>query len=301
MPDIYVLTRTSDVVPVLLQGSVVKLYNATNTVLLAQDITGVDGLASFIGYSAGSYYIRIKPPSTRYEVQGGATQVITVAAVDIRATITVDELTTPVSSDIRLCRCWGSFSNMDGSASSGVSINFYKTEYPAGTIMADDTAVGLLDSGWRLALNSSGYGEIDLPRGAELYAHIPGYYDPPVQIEIPDAASSNLVDILFPYPASIIFYDGVTPITTLAMATSTTKQLIVVVLLRSGVVADPISYFLTLDEATDTLGIAWDSGTTITLTAGAVGSYTILPQAVANDLFFLPKPIISGSLVVTVT
>jgi hypothetical protein len=139
---------------------------------------------------------------------------------------------------------------------------------------------------------------VDLPRGAELYVMVPDFIDDTKQIFIPDAASANLVDVVFPYPYSVAYTDAGTPTTSIILAPGASKVLDITGLLRSGVAAEPLTSFVQYAAVTGLTLTLTD--TTFTITGGTTGIYSVVPSAVAES-FLLPEPTISGTLAVEVT
>jgi len=283
-------------------GVVIKLYEDDGAfgVYLAEDTTNANGRASFVGYADGDYFIRVRvPASNPFTVPAGLTQNATLAGSDISVTITAASVATPVSSDARFCRCSGYFTDLTGAAAAGLSLYFSRpSEIPAGTI-SSSTTMGIFDQTQQLTLNSDGYGEIDLPRGAELYVMIPDYIDMAQQIFIPDAASANLPDVVFPYPYSVTYLEAGVPTTHVVIAAGASKTLSISGLLRSAVAAEPLTSFI--QYATSATEYTFSLGDTeLTITGVTPGTYTMTPLPVAEN-FLLPAPTISGTLTVEVT
>lgn len=305
MPDLYVHVRTTAVVPVDVVGALVKLYNATNTVLLASDTTNASGLASFVGVAAGSYYIRMKGPASPYEFTSGATQAVTMAAVDTRATVAMEDFAEPTTAAANYCRCWGYFVNLDGTAAAQQSIYIQhnrEEEEPAAllyTVGSTTQSRGFLrHSGLQVTTDDSGYAEVDLPRNASLLATVPAFSNVPIEVEVPDAAGANLVDILFPYPREVKFYQSGIEVNNLLLAVGGTATLDLEVILRSGVVSDQASYFISVSQPVGL--VVGMSDAEVTFTGETVGVYVIAVTALADSKFILPAPTITIDLTVEV-
>jgi len=297
--DIYV-TVVDGVTPV--SGVTIKLYEDDGAfgVYLAEDITNASGIASFVGYADDDYFVRTRvPPSAPFTVPAGLTQSVTVAGSDISVTISTSAVTRPTSSDARFCRCWGYFTDITGSPLRGAQIYFSRpSEIPAGTVDTSGNTLGILGLNKTLRLSQAGYGEIDLPRGAELTALIPDYIDEATQIFVPDSASTNLADILFPYPLSIVYKQNGIAVTTVTFAAGGSATVDVEVTLRSGVLGCPMAYFIEAPSVTDLTIQA--SAETLVFSGSVVGTYPVLPVAVQTN-YLLPTPTISGTLSVEVT
>lgn len=288
-------------------GVTIKLYTDDGAfgTYLAEDTTDANGLVSFVGYADDDYLVRIRvPPGDPFTVPAGLTQAVTLSSSDISVTVTAASVTTPTSSDARFCRCSGYFTDLAGAPAAGKSLYFSRPEsIPAGTI-STARAFGLLGQTYQVTLSAAGYAEIDLPRGAELYVMLPDFVEDAQQIFVPDAASANLVDVVFPYPSSVTFLNAGVPTTSVVIAAGVPLELAYSGLLRSGVAATPISVFVqyaTPAAGTFTYSVS-DLGetATMTLTGVGVGIYTLIPLPVAEN-FLLPEPTISGTLTVEVT
>ena len=306
MPDLYVKVVTTAVSPANVVGATVKLYNSTNTSLIASDTTGANGEASFVGVAAGSYYLRLKGPSTPYEFTSGATQGVTMAAVDTRATVTMDDFTEPTTTEANYCRCWGYFIALDGSAAAQRSIYFQhnrEEEDPAALLYTVGTTTQsrgfLRHSGLEVITDDSGYAEVDLPRNASLLATVPAFHNVPIEVEVPDAAGANLVDILFPFPSEVKFYSSSIEVNNLLMSVGDETTLDMEVILRSGLVSNQSSLFISLTEPTGlSISMGDDSAT---FTADAAGTYVIAVTAQADAQYILPVPTITIDLTVEVS
>lgn len=306
MPDLYVHVRTTAVVPVNIPGATVKLYDAANTALIATDVSGADGLASFIGVAAGAYYIRMQGPSTPYTFTDGATQQVTMAAVDTIARVYMDDFSEPTTTHANYCRCWGYFVYLDGSAAAQQSLYIYhdrEEEEPAAllyTVGSTTQSRGLIKhGGLQVTTDDDGYVEVDLPRNAHLLATVPAFHNIPIEIDIPDAAGANLVDVIFPYPRQVKFYESAIEVNNLLMSVGDTTTLEVETILRSGLVSEQATMFVQLTQPTG-LGVSL-SDTQVTFTADTAGVYIIAVTAVADSQFILPDPTITINLTVEVS
>jgi hypothetical protein len=177
----------------------VKIYNGTGTVFYTQATTDENGVAAFLlesrDYSARFYkaHVGFNQPQLFDVIEGGglAGNVFGVQA---------DVLTLPIATDPRLCRASGYFRDLTGAPKKFLDIHFIAQFSP---ILLEGDAIFTE----RVAIRTDelGYACIDLIRFAMYSAYIEGNENNARCINVPDAASVNLPDLLLPVVESVTF------------------------------------------------------------------------------------------------
>lgn len=303
MPDVTITVEdiTIPATPSPLPGSVVKLLSTTLT-LLAQGTTDSNGELVFVGVDPGDYYIRAKPNMVGYSITDGATKTLSVQAGSTpEVLIQAIGPLAPQSTDPAYCRCWGYFAKINGIPAEGMTINFQRDDTPTIVVDETDRSIGVIGGGsYSLTLDDDGYGEIDLPCNVELSATIPGYQDEPTRFTVPDLRTSNLVDVLFPYPRDIKFYSGGSEITSIVLAQGATTTVDVVATARSGWVMDSLGSYFSLESSDETIAIIALSDTVLSIQALSAGTCTVT-CTVDSGQFIVPVPAVDITLNIGVT
>jgi hypothetical protein len=193
--DVLVATDSGDPV----EGVLVKVYDPTGAVFFTQAITDSDGIASFM-LETIAYTMRF------YKFQVGFTQpqhFTVLAAPEVNVFDVVAELfDLPIATDPRLCRCSGFFRDLDGSPRQWLDMHIMAEFDP---ILLDDVAV--VTEELHLRTDENGYACVDLIRGANYHVNVEalGSQDLRRLCRVPDSASCNLPDLLFPIVERITF------------------------------------------------------------------------------------------------
>jgi hypothetical protein len=120
------------------------------------------------------------------------------------STITGTPVGTAVATDPDLCRVSGYIKNVKGQPLAGQSFVLRYCYVPIG--LGGDTL--LLQERIPVKADKDGYVEFDLIRGAELTLELPNLLsDVFKELKVPDAASVDLMDFLFPYVETVKFAD----------------------------------------------------------------------------------------------
>jgi hypothetical protein len=120
------------------------------------------------------------------------------------STLVGTPVSTAVASDPDLCRISGYLKDLHGNPLPGVGLMFVNTYNPLG--IATNTL--LLQERTTVRSDKNGYVEFDLLRKACVTVNLPNLMtDVTMHLVVPDAASSDLVDFLFPYLVEVQFVD----------------------------------------------------------------------------------------------
>lgn len=296
----------------------VGLHNSSTKALLQTDTSDANGLITFSAVdetlNSGVYEIRVVPsfPST---ITNGKVQNITVLAAPVAplsntfdVELTIESL--PTATNTALCRCSGYFVTAAGQPAPDVTVYLTehclpKLEYQAS---ADYGTKAVIPSRLTVRTDSDGYAVIDLYRNGEYEVHMEGFINISRDIIIPDLASANLPDVLFPAVGTVKWYDVGSEILPTASPTKTVSlaggadTLTYEVFLRSGLETDSGEVtFASSDTDIVTISAA---GGTATLLPLALGSATITATRVTNEDdgdIISPVPAVIGTLSVTVS
>jgi len=294
-------------------GAYVGLHDSVSKAKLQSGYSDATGVVTFpavdTALNGGVYEIRIAPPAPG-SVSNGSVQNITVADggnnnFDVEVSfVGLDTATEPW-----LCRCSGHVTNAHGEAIVGAVVEFSEGCIPQLAILSsgDYDVKGILPIRKQVLADSAGKLTVDLVRGADYRVLVEGFWSVPRTVRVPDAASVNLVDVLFPYAKTLEWYDEgsqllPTAAPTLALAVGASKVLTINVLARSGIVLDYGEVTLSSSDE-EILGISSGTSGSVTLTAVAAGSATVtVKRTVVEDLGItaVTDPGIVGTLSVTI-
>lgn len=186
--DVLVETAESDPV----EGVLVKVYDPTGTVLYTQDVTDDEGMAAFL-LETLEYTLRFYKFHTTFSQPQHFT---VLAEPEVNLFVAQAELfERPIATDPRLCRCSGFFRDVDGSPKQWLDMAIIAEFDP---VLLDDAAV--VTDELHLRTDESGHAQVDLIRGANYYVTLEamGATNMRRLCRVPDAASCNLPDLLFP-------------------------------------------------------------------------------------------------------
>jgi len=208
-------------------GVLVRVFDAAGAVFITQNYTTLVSGRAVADFTLNgddppiSYTIRMSKTGVAFDGnQGNASkspQLITVYSPPALAPngtnyfeVTGQTFTRPVATDPRLCRASGFFKDATGQPLPGMDIEIINQFNPA---IVD--GYGVMGAKIDLRTDEDGYVEVDLYRGAEYHVMLQGLEaaeaDPTGAIVferdvvVPDMASINLLDLLFPIVSSIDF------------------------------------------------------------------------------------------------
>jgi hypothetical protein len=232
-----VVTMTDDVTPVPVEDVTIKVFSAAD-VFLYEDITDLDGVASFVleglPTPGKDYIIRLSKPGL-FSFEGGSSRIISVIdPLGVHDTnifdITVHETTLPESSNPDMCLVSGYLKSPSLVPLKGSKLRFLPQAYlPKARVggypftgdpnILNRDILGMVES--EVIADKNGYIEIQLPRKSimNIVAHsfeMPGINDV-TQVYIPDLPAARLEDILFPFVSRVDY----SPLTASVAAGST--------------------------------------------------------------------------------
>ena len=294
----------------------VGLHDSASKALLQSDTTDVSGVAVFPNVdealNAGVYEIRIVPSAPSAVVLGKVQNITVLASPpadpnDFNVQVTLEGLSTAVNP--RLCRCSGYFVDSTGQPIQNLSVKFTEECVPKLEYQSEATygTKAVIPSLRTVKTDATGKIQLDLYRKAKYQAHMQGLINVSRLVEVPDLASVNLPDLLFPYVGTVEWFNSDVQIVPTAAPTLTislaagAKALTHKVKIRSGVYVDLTEVTLGSND-TAVLEVT-RSGSTVTLTPKVQGTATITITRVTNSEdgdIISPIPDVLGELVVTV-
>jgi len=208
-----------------LVGVLVRVFDSTGTTFIAQNTTALVGSEAIAEFTLDGddppieYTLRLSKTGVAFDGALGDSyktpQLIEVwspAASSPTGTndfdVNGETFTLPVATDSRLCRASGFFKDATGRALESLDITLINDFKPA---VVD--GYGVLGSKVELRTDEDGYVEVDLYRGGEYRAMVQSIQaaeeDPTGaivfdrELVVPDRASVNIVDLLFPVVSEI--------------------------------------------------------------------------------------------------
>lgn len=191
--DVYV----RDQLDTPIQGVIIKVFSPTGETVFTQQVTDVDGKASFLLFTQ-SYSMRFyKFHAAFLQPQ----QFAVLEAPETNAFNVVGEIfVPPMSTDARLCRAWGYFRDPDGSPQEHLDLHFYPEFSP---ILLEGS--GVVPRKVAIRSDANGYAQIDLIRGGCYRVTIEGMEHEERFVRVPDLGSCNLPDMLFAVVSRVTF------------------------------------------------------------------------------------------------
>lgn len=210
--------------------------------------------------------------------------------------------TLPAATDPRMCRASGFFVDVSGRPLSNVDLHITPVCYNDGQApfypMLVDGRVIMSDKLF-VRTDADGYIEVDLYRTSELNVLVQGLEHSRRAVKVPDAASVNLIDLLFPVVSEITF----TP-DPLTLPNSTYEDVTLSIIASDGQVLDPTNRdvtFASSDETIATVELQVDTGL-LRVMGIAAGSTTITATRSDTSIVTIPEePVTYAPLAVTVT
>lgn len=219
--------------------------------------------------------------------------------------ITVDDFTAPSASDPNQCRIFGVLRGVTGQPLRDASIHILNQFIPQ--IVTDPGAeIAVLGERVVLETDSAGFVEFDLYRNAEVDILIPsqhpnpyssGQSDPFFSIVVPDQASLNLVDLLYPVQDSLEFTDT-SPI---VLVIGTLQDLTVKLLLTNGFEAEDLTGIDFSSSDDSLVKVVKKNATTISVERLAAGQAFITADIDLEKLQFTRQPKKGLKLIVNAT
>lgn len=198
-----------------LAGVLVRVFDATGTTFITQNYSALVGLEAYAEFTldgdvpAIGYTIRLSKTGVAFDgalgLDSKATQAIFVYSPASAAPngnnwfrVQGQTFVIPVSPDPRLCRCSGFFKDCSGRPYQALDMSFIAQFKPA---LVDGDAV--MGERVDLRTDEDGYAVIDLYRNGEYRVTIQSLEDFTRVVFVPDRASVNLPDLIFPVVKSI--------------------------------------------------------------------------------------------------
>lgn len=209
LETVEITVQDDQVVPQLVDGIVVRVYDASGTTFITSGTTGdvITGKVQFTLNGAGPTPITYQ---LRFYAMGGAVpspQYITVFSPPSLAStgannflITAHMFSLPEATNPRLCRASGYIWGPDGRPHRGIDIAFIPCFDP---LVVD--GIGVLGERRNIKTGKDGYIEIDLWRDGMYEATVESQENVIRLVAVPDRASINIMHLLFPIVVKATF------------------------------------------------------------------------------------------------
>jgi len=299
-----------------LVGVLVRAYDGTGT-LVGQNTTALVGVEAYCelyldgGNPPVEYTVRLSKTGVAFDGALGADnrtpQTVAIYSPPALAPVTGTNnfqvqgqtFSRPAALDPRLCRCSGVFRDASGRPLEGLSLAIHPTCFNDGQadltpLIVDDDAV-MLGSAILLKTDEDGYVVCDLYRGADVGIMVAGFEHSWRRVRVPDAASVNVVHLLFPVVQSVTYDPD--PV---SVAAGAAVDVTATVLATDGQVldlADGDLLFSSDDEGVATVSVVDGR---LRVTGVAAGSAEVVAVRADETIVVVPTPVYA-SVVVTVT
>lgn len=194
--DLFISDKTALATPIA--GVIVKVMNQSGAYTFSFAQSDLVGKVSLLLPSDQTYQLRF----FKQHVSFSNPIYITVEQAPIANTFDIhgEPFEAPVSSDPRLCVASGFFRRPDGSPAPNVDMQFIAKFDP---VLLEGDAV--LVERVTIRTDSKGYAQVSLIRCAQYDVTIQGFEDSNRIVNVPEQASVNLPDLLFPVVSQILF------------------------------------------------------------------------------------------------
>lgn len=284
--NVYLVDNTLAASPIA--GVVVKVFSQNGATVIGQQITDGTGLAAFLLPSGVTYQLRFY----KQQVNVKNPQYITVLAAPATNNFTVvgELFSPPVSTDPRLCMCYGFFRTIYGGPAQNLDCHFiaqFKPLLLEGAGVLTERAIERTDA--------NGYMQIPLIRNGQYLVTIQGFEDVQRVISVPDALNANLPDLLFPVVGTVVF-NPVGPFVVAVGADVVTTPTVMATdgQILEGVAGSDVQW--SVDDPT--IAAVIPSATTLTLRGLSSGTTNLRATRLNTSIVRYPDPGILGVPVV---
>lgn len=278
-----------------ISGVLVRVFDSTNTNFITSATTDGTGTASMTLPAPATYQVRF----FKDKVTIVQPQFISVLEAPVAPATNIFEITghvydPPEAVNPRLCRCSGFFRDVTGAPRANVDLHIISKFSP---ILLEGDAV--LTERVHTRSDKTGYIQLDLIRFAKYEVIVEGFENCIRNIEIPDAPSANLPDLLFPVVDSVSF-DPPGPYT---LAVGAELVITPTVLASDGRTLEGTDIVDVIWATEDTsIAVVLPAATTLTLRGIAAGSTNLTATRLDKSVIHIPDTGISGQpVVITIT
>jgi hypothetical protein len=300
LESIDILVLSDEIIPVVVDGVVVRVFDDTGTTFITDGVTGFPSLPGHVLFTLNGS----ASPGTTYQlrlyINGGSIpspQYIAVYSPPGSSPTGTNNFqvdahlfTLPEATDLRLCRASGFFKTGAGRARRGLDMHFIPQFSP---LVVE--GVGVLGERVAVRTDKTGYVEIDLYRTGIYQVTAEGLEDiQREKIVVPDQPAVNINHLLFPI-VTAISYVPAGPWTVavggsldiIPTPTATNAQQLLPP-------ADEDLEYKVTDTAIASVNV---SSTGITIRGVAVGSTTLKVTRRDTSIVYIPDPGITGNTV----
>lgn len=295
----------------------VSLHLPNTYASITSGLTDADGIVFLGDQAVAEYELHITPPSGATIASGNLQKVEVLDADPHVFDVVVNDTALAVATDAHLCRCSGYFIDPYGVPVRDLTLRFSEAETALPNLIyyaGQDRSHLLIPRVRTVKTDSDGFASIDLLREKFYGIYMEGYENISREIQIPDAASASLPDVIFPvvdgieYTAvdvpdvitgTVLNYN--TPTITLSVGQS--AEFTVKTAHRSNLKLDGALDVLLTSSDTDVISITLTDSTLVVeaLSAGtAEVEVARVEPGTGSGITIFPEPAIRGALGVTV-
>jgi len=265
----------------------VRVYDEDGAVFYSQAVTDGSGKASFLLYTQ-KYTLRF------YKFQVGFTQPQVIEVLEgtngqtaqNQFDVEAELLVPPIAPDPQLCRASGYFRDITGRPFRNLELLFVGQFAP---ILLQDQ--GVIPERRMTRTNTEGYTCIDLIRCAKYWVTIEGQEDEQRSISVPDAASVNLPDLLYPVVQSVSF----SPVAPYSVRVGESLTLTPTVVATNHVPLDGVAPCdLNWSLSDEDVASLTTNADTLVITGRSIGTTELTAVRRDQSVVILPYPAIQG-------
>lgn len=298
------------VVPELVDGVLVRVYDEAGAVFVTQGYTG-DAGTGIVEFSLTgtpdptptNYTIRLSKLGVAFDGilgdESKSPQLISIYSPPLTTNnfdVYGNLFHHPVSSSPLLCRCSAYLFNADSTPADGAAVFLTSTYSP--NLVGSTWGYAMAVNDIQINADSSGYVEVDLPRGGIYWVTVQGLVNTPLKIIVPDRDGFNLLHMLFPVVQSITYAP-----TSISLAVGETVEVVpTIVASDTQILVGAAPYDVTYAVADGSVATVAPSEDKLEIVGITAGSTTLSGSRADESVVFLPEnPISQTPLSITVT
>lgn len=291
--DVVIVDDTTSADPI--EDVLVRVFDQTNTNYITSATTDSSGTAYLTLPAPATYQLRF----FKDKVTIRQPQFIQVLEAPIPPDTNVFETTghvytPPEAVNPRLCRCAGYFRDVTGAPRANVDLHIISKFSP---VLLEGDAV--LTERVHTRSDKNGYVQVDLIRFGKYEVTVEGFEDCIRNIEIPDAPSANMPDLLFPVVSSVSF----DPPGPFAVVIGTDLVVTPTVLASDGRTLEGSALLDVIWRTEDTsIAVVLPTTSTLTIRGLVAGSTNLTAERLDKSVIHIPDNGIAGQpMAITVT
>ena len=296
----------------------VSIHLPSTFAAITGGLTDADGIVFLGDQAVDEYEIHLTPPSGA-TISDGNLQTVEVVDTDPHVfDVVINDTALAVASDEHLCRCSGYFIDPYGLPVQELTIRFSEAETALPNLIyyAGNSRSHLLIPRVRIVkTDSDGFASVDLLREKFYSVYMEGYENIVREIQVPDAASAHLPDVIFPVvdgieytvvdvPGEVVGAVLTYNTPTVALSVGQSAELTLKTTYRSNLKLDGVLDVLLSNSDNEVISMSV-SGSTLVVKGLAAGTAEVevarVEPGTGSGITISPEPTIRGALGVTVS